>query len=92
MKYAPCWFDKLTIENVTHYGYRQQRVVGDDVITLPRELMDPVQKLLADIVGKRPDNHQTFVIRYGRSYEVALWFHDGICNVGELKDMYPMDY
>lgn len=79
---------------VTRHGYRQQRVVGDHVTDGPFEYtsddpFDQLQQRLAEAVGERPGNHETYVVRSRRDPGVKLyiWFSDWTVVVG--KGMRP---
>lgn len=72
---------------ITRYGYGQARVVGNDVIEGPLnygsgDSINRLHHLLADTVGDRADNNETYEVVTLDGQKLCLWFHDWRLYVG----------
>ncbi len=66
-----------------YYPYRTGMIRGRFLHSLPRKLMEPIEKELCKQAKVTPDNHTCFLIS-GEHYETyAIMFSDFECTIGE---------
>ena len=74
--------NRLSIENVTRYGYRTARV--KKIITLDRnsEEMVGLERWLNTNTNSTPDNHVCFDIKEKGGNHLYIMFTDGYVHIG----------
>lgn len=71
---------------VTQYPYRTKRVHHVWQV-IPRDVMDKIEMNLAELAGKRPDNHTVYEIAPPSGSSIYLMFTDFEVRIGtELVD------
>ena len=83
----------LSDHTVVRHGYREVRVVGDDVTDGPFEYIagdsfDLLQSRLAAAARSRVDNHECYEVTNPDGQKLCLWFHDWRIAVGTAARPY----
>lgn len=97
---TPSFFDlselveltELTGYTVVRHGYREARVIGEDVIARSSyssgDELDHLQHRLAVAAGSRADNHECYEVTNLSGQMLCLWFSDWKLVVGTATQPY----